>query len=111
MRAEIWLAELSKKPLGEMGSEYWAYVGAAFLVVLGGFWLGSRLWAKGQKAMAVLLIAAEVAAAVMILFFAEGLRQPEEIEDPGIPEIELDLPAELPTDLPDEQPAEPATEA
>lgn len=100
------LAATDMAPMGEMGARYWAYLFFAMIIVIGGILLALSLWKKGKKGLAVVALLAELATAGALVFFAEGLRQPQEITNPGLPDVDLpDLPdLDLPSvTLPDSE--------
>lgn len=83
------LAVLEKVPVSEMGASYWLSLIIAFFIVAAGVLSALLLWKRGRKILSISVFLTGIGLAIVLGFFAESQRQPQEINDPGLPDVEL----------------------
>ena len=83
------IPDTEKTPLGEMGGEYWMWIAVLVIGVLAVLALTVFLFKKKHRILGVLVFLLGGAGCVAPYLKANGLREIQEFEDPGIPDIEL----------------------
>lgn len=87
----LFLGQIEKVPVSEMGSNYFMIWGIALLMIGLAVWRVTRYLKQKRNGLAITIAVVYGVLSGLLILRAESLRLPSQITDPGIPS-DLELP-------------------